>query len=30
MRAGEEPDASPANRKAHDEAWQRWLKLLRQ
>lgn len=30
MRAGEEPDASPANREAHDEAWQRWLKLLRQ
>lgn len=30
MRAGEEPDASPANRKAREEAWQRWLGLLRQ
>ncbi len=29
MRAGEEPDATPANRKAREEAWQRWLKLLR-
>ncbi len=29
MRAGEEPDASEANKKAHDEAWQRWLELLR-
>lgn len=28
MRAGEAPDASPANRKAHDEAWTRWKKLL--
>ncbi len=29
MRAGEAPDASPANKKAHDEGWQRWLKLLK-
>jgi carboxymethylenebutenolidase len=29
MRAGEEPKASPANKKARDEAWQRWKKLLR-
>jgi carboxymethylenebutenolidase len=29
MRLGEEPDASEANRKAHDEAWARWLALLR-
>jgi carboxymethylenebutenolidase len=28
MRAGEAPDASPANRKARDEAWTRWKKLL--
>jgi len=30
MRAGEAPDASEANRKAHDEAWERWKKLLKQ
>ena len=30
MRAGEEPDASPANRKAREQAWQRWLQLVRQ
>lgn len=29
MRAGEAPDASDANRKAHDEAWVRWKSLLR-
>ena len=28
MRAGEAPDASEANRKAHDAGWERWLKLL--
>lgn len=28
MRAGEAPDATDANRKAHDEAWSRWKKLL--
>jgi carboxymethylenebutenolidase len=28
MRKGEEADASPANKKAHDEAWARWKKLL--
>jgi carboxymethylenebutenolidase len=29
MRAGQAPDASEANKKAHDEAWQRWLDLLK-
>ena len=30
MRAGEDPsNANPANKKAHDEAWQRWLSLLK-
>jgi carboxymethylenebutenolidase len=29
MRLGELPDATPANKKAHDEAWTRWLSLLR-
>ena len=28
MRAGEAPDASPANGKAHDDAWKRWKTLL--
>lgn len=28
MRAGEEPGANPANKKAHDEAWARWKKIL--
>jgi carboxymethylenebutenolidase len=28
MREGEPPDAKPANKKAHDEAWERWKKLL--
>ena len=29
MRAGEAPDASEANRKAHDTAWERWKSLLK-
>jgi carboxymethylenebutenolidase len=29
MRAGEAPDANDANKKARDEAWQRWRELLR-
>ncbi|HUO84942.1 MAG TPA: dienelactone hydrolase family protein [Thermoanaerobaculia bacterium] len=29
MRSGEAPDASEANRRARDQAWQRWLTLLR-
>ncbi len=29
MRSGEGPDAKPADKKAHDEAWQRWLELLK-
>jgi carboxymethylenebutenolidase len=29
MRAGEAPDAEPANRKAHDDAWKRWKSLLK-
>jgi carboxymethylenebutenolidase len=29
MRAGEAPDASAANRKAHDQAWERWKQLLK-
>ncbi len=28
MRAGEAPDASAANKKAHDDAWTRWKELL--
>ena len=28
MRAGEAPDANAANKKAHDDAWERWKKLL--
>jgi carboxymethylenebutenolidase len=28
MRAGEAPDASPANKKARDESWKRWKDLL--
>ena len=28
MRAGEAPDASQANKKAHDDAWERWKDLL--
>lgn len=30
MRAGEAPDASDANKKARDDAWQRWKSLLPQ
>ena len=30
MRAGEAPDANAANKKAHDESWQRWKELLKQ
>lgn len=29
MRAGEAPDASAANKKAHDESWARWKELLK-
>jgi carboxymethylenebutenolidase len=29
MRAGEAPDASAANKKAREQAWQRWKELLR-
>ena len=29
MRAGEAPDASAANKKAHDDAWTRWKELLK-
>lgn len=29
MRSGEESNATPANKKAHEEAWQRWLALLK-
>jgi carboxymethylenebutenolidase len=29
MRAGEAPDANDANKKAHDEAFSRWLNLLK-
>ncbi|HEY3664165.1 MAG TPA: dienelactone hydrolase family protein, partial [Chthoniobacterales bacterium] len=29
MRAGEAPDATDANRKAHDAAWERWKSLLK-
>ena len=28
MRAGEAPDANEANKKARDDAWARWKKLL--
>jgi carboxymethylenebutenolidase len=28
MRAGEAPDGSEANKKARDDAWQRWKTLL--
>lgn len=28
MRAGEAPDANEANKKARDDAWTRWKKLL--
>jgi carboxymethylenebutenolidase len=29
MRAGEQPDADSANKKARDEAWARWKDLLK-
>jgi hypothetical protein len=29
MRAGEAPDASEANKKAHDAAWERWKTILK-
>ncbi|HVR42062.1 MAG TPA: dienelactone hydrolase family protein [Thermoanaerobaculia bacterium] len=29
MRIGEQPDASEANRRARDQAWSRWLALMR-
>jgi carboxymethylenebutenolidase len=29
MRAGEQPDANPDNKKAHDEAWKKWLDVLK-
>jgi carboxymethylenebutenolidase len=29
MRAAEEPEATPANVKAHDDSWKRWLELLK-
>jgi hypothetical protein len=28
MRAGEAPDASEANKKARNDAWERWKSLL--
>jgi carboxymethylenebutenolidase len=30
MRAGEDPAGSPANKKAHDDGWVRWLGLMKQ
>ncbi len=30
MRAGEDPGASPENRKAREEGWSRWLRLMKQ
>jgi len=29
MRTGEDPKATEANKKAHDEAWKRWLDILK-
>ncbi len=29
MRGGEAPDASPADKAAHDKAWQRWKEELK-
>ena len=29
MRAGEQPDAKPGNKRAHDDAWKRWLAALK-
>ena len=30
MREGEMPDANQANKKARDDAWLRWKKLLKE
>jgi carboxymethylenebutenolidase len=29
MRSGEDPNGKPGDKKAHDEAWQRWLEILK-
>jgi len=29
LRSGEDPNGKEADKKAHGEAWQRWLKLLK-
>jgi hypothetical protein len=29
MRAGEQPDANPANKQAREDAWKRWKDLLK-
>jgi hypothetical protein len=29
MRAGEQPDAQEANKKAREDGWKRWLALLK-
>jgi carboxymethylenebutenolidase len=29
MRAGEEPNAQDANKRARNQAWERWLALLK-
>ena len=29
MRSGEAPDASAENRKAREDAWKRWLEVLK-
>jgi carboxymethylenebutenolidase len=29
MRSGQAPDATPENRKAREDAWKRWLELLK-
>ena len=29
MRAGEAPDASAGNKKAREDAWKRWLEILK-
>jgi hypothetical protein len=30
MRTGEAPDAKDVNKKARDQAWQRWLKIWKE
>jgi carboxymethylenebutenolidase len=30
MRAGEGPDAKPENKAAHDQAWKRWMEVLKE